>query len=246
MDQADAYVRRFGEKLRQQYGFLAEPYAPVWLNVQARARGMPLAQLDALPRNLACHNLLTSLQLPAGTTSLLGLGLNYCLVNRQLPSLTTTFTRLREDVRRIYALQDVVDDDDGDYIPSLYIKSDYKFGPACDNLERAIDSFERALTAEQRRRQRRTIMPNLTPSQGALVSFLRKNDNYIVFASDKGLGPCIGQLPMYGRRAIEEHLGNATTYRPLSDTMARALHRGFIYKFESFFSTFYTIPMEFL
>ena len=244
MVQADAYIRRFGEKLRQQYGFLAEPYAPVWQNVQARVQGMPLAQLDALPRNLTCHNLLTSLPFPSGTRSLLGLGLNYCLVKRQLPSLATTFARLREDVRRIYALKDVVDDDDGDYIPSLYIKSDYKFVPASDNLEQAIDSFERALTVEQRRRQQRTILPNLTPSQGALVSFLRKNDKYIVFASDKGLGPCIGQLPMYGRRAIDEHLGNATTYRRITDAMALSLHRGFMYKFESFFSTHYTIPME--
>ena len=49
---------------------------------------------------------------------------------------------------------------------------------------------------------------------------------------------------MYGRRTIDEHLGDGTTYRPISDTMAHALHCGFMYKFEGFYSTYYTIPLE--
>jgi len=52
-----------------------------------------------------------------------------------------TFTRLAEDVRRIYALHDV-ENDERNYIPSLYIKSDYKFRPAPVLIERALATFE--------------------------------------------------------------------------------------------------------
>ena len=69
---------------------------------------------------MACHNLLRDgLVLPAGTNGLLGLGLNYCIKSPHTRNTTkNTFSRLAEDVRRLYALRDA---EDGDWIPSLYI-----------------------------------------------------------------------------------------------------------------------------
>jgi len=80
--------------------------------------------------------------MPSGTTKLLGLGLNYCIISTSTREKTKhTFTRLAEDVRRICALCDI-ENDEGNYIPSLYIKLDYKFRPASVLIERALATFE--------------------------------------------------------------------------------------------------------
>ena len=112
MHQADSYLRRFGGKLRRQYGFLADPSQPLWLNIQQRIREMPASTLLDRPSNLACHNLLTSLPKPPGTEALLGLGLNFCINSRSIHTTKLTFSRLREDLQRLYAIRDIADDED--------------------------------------------------------------------------------------------------------------------------------------
>ena len=98
---------------------------------------------------MACHNLLQHNPMPSGTTKLLGLGLNYCIRSTSTRETTKhTFTRLAEDVRRIYALRDI-ENDEGNYIPSLYIKSDYKFRPAPVLIERALATFETKIIMKQ-------------------------------------------------------------------------------------------------
>ena len=96
------------------------------------------------PRNMACHNLLQHNSMPPGTTKLLGVGLNYCIKSITTKETTTkTFKRLADDVRRIYTLQDVQNDEDT-YIPSLYIKPEYKFNPAPVLIKNALVSFEKS------------------------------------------------------------------------------------------------------
>ena len=85
---------------------------------------MGVEEFLARPRNMACHNLLVSNKLPVGTNSLLGYNLNYCIQSSTATKSTTnTFTRLTEDIRRIYAFKDSPPLDE-DYIPKLYIKSE--------------------------------------------------------------------------------------------------------------------------
>ena len=79
MHRADQLVGNFGEILREQYGFLADPTLPLWQNVEKRIREMDLSEFKARPVNMSCHNLLRYNVIPKGTTSLLGLGLNYCI-----------------------------------------------------------------------------------------------------------------------------------------------------------------------
>ena len=99
MHHADQYVSAFGERLKEQHGFLADPTMPLWFNVEKRIREMGVEEFLARPRNMACHNLLVSKKLPAGTNSLLGYNLNYCIQSSTATKTTTnTFTRLTEDI----------------------------------------------------------------------------------------------------------------------------------------------------
>ena len=50
-----------------------------------------------------------------------------------------------EDVRRIYHLKDNIQDGDDNYIKQLYIKSDYVFDPASDEIEEAVSNFTNAI-----------------------------------------------------------------------------------------------------
>ena len=56
-----------------------------------------------------------------------------------------------EDALRIYHLKDNIQCDD-DYIKQLYIKSDYVFDPASDEIEEAVSNFSNAIKTEQLRR----------------------------------------------------------------------------------------------
>ena len=46
-----------------------------------------------------------------------------------------------------------------------------------------------------------------------LLKTLQNNDDFIIVASDKNLGPCIIEREMYIERFLEEHLSDITTYR---------------------------------
>ena len=94
---------------------------------ERRIGEMSEEEFNMRPANMACHNLLRDgIQLPNGTKTLLGLGLNYCIKSSLRSKITTkhTFTRLREDARRMYALRDA--QDQGDYIQSLYSLKDIR------------------------------------------------------------------------------------------------------------------------
>eukprot|EP00956_Cyclotella_meneghiniana_P035167 scaffold112213_cov44-Cyclotella_meneghiniana.AAC.8 len=99
MNHANQVVRTFGEHLRRQYGFLADPSLPTWRNVVRRIRELSVDDCVASNvGNLACHNLLQNLPLPPGTTKLLGLGLNYCIKPSSTTNTTVnTITRMKDD-----------------------------------------------------------------------------------------------------------------------------------------------------
>jgi len=79
MHQADLYVSKFGEKLKQQYGFLAEPDQPLWHNLERILGDGSASTYFARPTNMACHSFLQHLPMLPGTNNLLGLGHNYCI-----------------------------------------------------------------------------------------------------------------------------------------------------------------------
>ena len=64
-----------------------------------------------------------------------------------------------------------------------------------------------------------------------LMQFLKDNDIYIVIQGDKNLGPCIMERELYIYKAFEEHLGNESNYKPLTEVEARGKQRGLQYIF---------------
>ena len=162
--------------------------------------------------------------MPAGSKSLLGLGLNYCI---QMPLPTNNYSktieRFKNDVRRIGYFkfnppEEPPDPNEVRYIPGLYIKSDYEFGPVeeCDDIEKCLKEFERELTRRQARFMRKPSPSNLTYSQWKLSKRLRCNNNHLVIETDKNLGGCMLNVPVYCVRGIKEHLGNTAVYQPLT------------------------------
>jgi len=226
MNHADQHVSNFGELLKQQYGFVADPDQPLWYNVEKRLGEMESAEYYSRPTNMACHNYLVENGLPPGTKSLLGLGLNYCLKPKLIDTTEKTFDRFTGDIRRKYAFSiNPPEDTDGDYIKELYIKSDYEFPLASDVIEEALSDFQRVIQAEQAEiRARRKPKRNLTPAQWELIQFLKRNDMYIVVEADTNLGPCILDRIVYIRRGISEHIGNERNYRIITEQMANSIN----------------------
>ena len=239
MYHADKYISAFGERLKEQHGFLADPMKPLWYNVEKRLREMEVEEFVARPRNMACHNLLIKNKLPAGTNSLLGYNLNYCIQSSTATKTTkNTFIRLTEDIRRKYAFKDSPPLDE-DYIPKLYIKSEYKFDHASKEIEEALCNFRRSVEEEQLQCQRRRKpQRNISHRRWELLQFLRKNDNYIVIHADKNLGPCILDRTLYINRGCLEHLANETNYQQLSEQQANNKLCYLRYQLGSFYSRF--------
>jgi len=192
---------------------------------------------------MACHVHLRDLPQIKGVKSLLGLGLNYCIKEKVETTTEKTYQRLREDVRRIYALRH--EEESGEYIKELYIKSDYKFEPASDEIEQALNKFEAAVEHEKKSKKKRNrILTNLTHQQWAMVDTLRQNDNYIVIEADKNLGPCLLDREVYIERGCSEHLGNTTNYKQISAAAIRARMIGLRYKLQQFLFKFFSKPFN--
>ena len=130
-------MRQQVEAIRHKFGFVSYPQQPRWANFENAVGKMDSFLLQHQISNKSCHNLLRRLALPPGISQLLGLNLNYYVKPSSINStIENTFKRLPNDIRRLYhLLKDVVG---GNYIPSLYLNSDFKFYPASDRLEKAI------------------------------------------------------------------------------------------------------------
>ena len=57
-----------------------------------------------------------------------------------------------------------------------------------------------------------------------------------------GLGPCLANLPIYGRQECNKRLGNSTNYRLLSQHRIDTLQRGIRYRFYTFMQHCYYKP----
>jgi hypothetical protein len=124
MNRANQLIGQFGELVKRQYGFVADHTRPLWENIEKRIGEMEVDEWNARPRNMACHNLLRENPMPVGITSLLGLGLNYCVKPTSTNNTTEeTYNRMKGTVRRLYAMKDEENNDN--YIKKLYVKSDY-------------------------------------------------------------------------------------------------------------------------
>ena len=236
MNHVDQVVGQCGEILKRQYGFLADPKLPLWKNVERRIRELSMEEYcGGRMGNMTCHNLLQLNKLPVGTNTLLGLNLNYCIKSSTTTKTTAeTFERMTEDVRRIYAFSQSPPND-ADYIPKLYIKSEWRFKSASREIKEALFNFQNAIKSEQLLlNQRRKPTRNLSYGKWNLIQKFRWNDDYIIIYGDKNLGPCILDRKIYINKGCMEHLGNETNYQSISKERAYNTQRRLQYLFRNF------------
>ena len=89
---------------------------------------------------MAYHNLLRHNEMSPG--KLLGHGLNFCFKPASTNNMIHhTFNHLEKYIRRFWALRG--SDDNDDYNPAIYLKSDYEFKPALIHIEQALKAFKK-------------------------------------------------------------------------------------------------------
>ena len=201
------------------FGFVADPNLTVSHNLSIAIMNMPAELYFSRPTNLAFHNLcLPSTILPAGVRGLLGLGLNFC----PRPAFSNgrkavQLVRFDRDclTRMLFCGSPPRESDSG-----LFVRSDWT--PIREEIPaefRARVSFfvRRMETLFKKRRQ---APSSLLLSQSAAFNWLHKNENIVVFPTDKNLGPATIERDRYIRLALDEHLSCKKTYRQLTKTSA--------------------------
>ena len=135
-------IELYGSKLKQQYGFLADPSTKLWENVEDYYGSMDVrTYLIDRPTTMACHNLCSKSKAPEGIEFLLGLGAKYCVQRTKLDpcQLDKTMTRLRNNMRWKYIFRN--QPDDSDYLPELYINSKRNPDEASPEIEACMNEF---------------------------------------------------------------------------------------------------------
>ena len=244
MHRAEQRLSNYRRKIKEQYGFVADPSLPLWENAknaldELTTAGMTAGTVSSSKiKNLTCHYVLLNSHPPPGTGTLLGLGLNYCIKPPSSSKTSdATFERFRNDVRRLVTFAKNPPADEG-YNPKMYHKSGYKFQRASIKIEKAMDDFEREFKSNRLvNHQRRKSRPNLTINQHRLMLFLRNNNHYIVIPADKNLGPVLMEREEYIQQAFKQHLGNKSNYKQLTEAEAKANLTNMRYKLNKWMFT---------
>jgi hypothetical protein len=166
---------------------------------------------------MACHNLCSFLAPPPKLRALLGLGLNFCPRPTNPVKLTVVNDLVKRFRRDIYTKMYFAHLDNEWKPNQLFIRSTWE--PDAPDLppefRARVTYFLRLLRANFSSKHQR-IQPNLTPYQGRLLRLLKASTDFIVFPSDKNLGPVILERTEYVRRAHLDHLSDASTYKRLT------------------------------
>jgi hypothetical protein len=204
-----------------------DPSEPIWENRNRLLGSLHPSQYFPRPNNMAFHNLCSTAQTPPGTEFLLELGLKYCIES------PCPFQRLEKSIRRIqrsvrlhfafktFSEEDSESEDENEeaearvqYIPSLYLPSDWQPPPAPESAEHAMSKFDEKLNVLIRAlpRSRRY---NLSQSQRHCLGDLGQRQDLIIFPTDRNLGPSIAERRPHIRQIPAEHLLNEDQYQYL-------------------------------
>jgi hypothetical protein len=112
--------------------------------------------------------------------------------------------------------------DDEDYDPKqLFIRSDWE--PPADLIPAEFRArVSHFLRTVKHQFQKRRATSNVPRHHLYLLQKLRADKQFIVFPSDKNLGPCILEYEAYIKRVFVDHLLDATTYEQLQEDEAKA------------------------
>ena len=177
------------------------------------------------PTNLAFHDLTSRLRPPQNLRSLLGLGLKFIptphksTLSSVLHADTGAFARLQRsiDLRCFFVDSDHLDPSvpSENYNPRMYINSDWSppYSNVPRTLSRRIHHFEQVVTTEFRTKLK--VKPNLLRHQRFALEHLRQQNDFLIVACDKNLGPSIIERDEYIKLAFRDHLSDPNTYQYL-------------------------------
>jgi hypothetical protein len=168
---------------------------------------------------MTCHNLCSTLSPPPKLRALLGLGLNFCPRPTQPVKLTVVNDLVKRFKRDIYTKMSFAHIESEWKPNQLFIRSPWE--PNAADLPPEFRARVTYLLGLLRAKfSQRRVKPNLTPYQGRLLRLLKASDDFIIFPSDKNLGPVILKRAEYIRRAHADHLSDSRTYKQLTETEA--------------------------
>ena len=102
----------------------------------------------------------------------------------------------------------------------LFIRSDWE--PEADNIpiefRTRVSYFLKTLATYFRRRK---VSSNLPRHHQYLLQNLRDTKDFVIFPSDKNLGPCIIEHEEYIRRVFKDHLCDVGTYEQIDEDSAK-------------------------
>ena len=177
------------------------------------------------PTNLAFHDLTSRLRPPMNLRSLLGLGLKFIptphhtTLSSALSSEEGAFPRLSRsiDLRCFFVDSDHLDPStpSDDYNPRMYINSDWSppYSNVPRTLSRRLHHFEQVITSKFRTKLK--VRPNLLRHQRFALEHLRLQNDFLIVACDKNLGPSIIERDEYIKLAFRDHLSDNNTYQYL-------------------------------
>ena len=218
------------------YGVVVDVQKSIIQNAIYNIANTPVTHYFDNPNNVAFHNLCTSIQVPPHIKSLLGLGLNYCIIPRKTKPEYADYKRFERDIflKSFFAHQPPLPK------RKLYIKSDWEPDRQEINIElRARTSQFQVEINKLYPRKKLSI--NLDRMQLAALRYLQQHKELMAIKSDKNLGPCIIEREKYLDLAYRDHLNDTSTYRQLQKSEAegriKAVQRiikNFINKYETY------------
>jgi hypothetical protein len=210
----------------QRYGFISNSKQTPWQN---KINALKMINPDMLdlkqPSNLAFHNLSDS-ELPTGTQRLLGLSLKFCLQQgRPTPAIEETIRKMQRSIRIQHWISElqIGEETDNNYIPGLYLPSDWTPPLATPSIERRLLHFENELRKEVKRRKP-CRSSNLDFFQNRALKILRNRTDLHISNSDKNLGPVVRTKRKYMEGMFRNHL-DTKAYKQLTKDEADAFNQ---------------------
>ena len=221
------------ESIRSTYGFVADPTKSVAEQAMAQLAAMPSWLYFTRCRHIAFHNLCVDPSIVSRPMkSLLALGLSFIpRSHRTKGPRSVDRERFQRDcdTRLFFAGDNTLFQRRRLFVRSAW-RPDQRHIPK--GFSGRISTFCDAVAREFRRRRSRS---NLLPEQRSALRTLMESKKLLVARTDKNLGPAILERDVYVRRAFDDHLSDASTYRSLTPTQAsnqltavRRLLNGFI------------------
>ena len=211
-------IRSTSDKIRTEYGFIADPSLTCQHNASLLLAQMPAWYYFDRPHNIAFHNL-TDERLPYNLKSLLGLSLKFVPNPTFTPPILPSLERFQRDllVKTFFNGKPL---DNPNFEPKYHIRSAWspKHHETPSTIHNRLQNFESKMNILFSKHRG---TPNLLPLQSQTLKYLQTNqEKYIVAVCDKNLGPALIRRSTYIDRTLNDHLLDTSTYRPLSQTSA--------------------------